>query len=244
MVAYLLKRDPTAEPTTPFQKICAAILRHGSKIGSHLSRLTDNHEEGFWIMTPAPPQQQVTQLLCEWRGGDPSALEKLIPLVQPELQRLAHHYMSRERPGHTLQTTSLIDDAYLQLADKTHSQWQNRAHFFAAAAQLMRRIMVDHARQRQALKRGGGAIRVSLDECAAVTQTRADELLALDEALEKLAAFDQRKAQVVEMRYFGGLTMEEIADVLKIHVNTVTRDWTAARAWLFAALSGEDMNAV
>ena len=195
------------------------------------------------MMAPASSQQQVTRLLCEWRSGDQSALDKLIPLVQPELQRLAHHYMSRERPGHTLQTTALLDDAYLQLADETHPQWQNRAHFFAVAAQLMRRILIDHARQRHALKRSGGAIRVTLDECAAVTQTRAAELLALDEALEKLAAFDQRKARVVEMRYFGGLTMEEIADVLKIHVNTVMRDWTAARAWLFAALSGEDMDA-
>ena len=196
------------------------------------------------MLTPASPQQQVTQLLCQWRDGDPNALEKLIPLVEPELQRLAHRYMSRERPGHTLQTTALLDDAYLQLAGKTHPQWQNRAHFFAVAAQIMRRIMVDHARQRRALKRGGGAIRITLDECAAVTQTRAAELLALDEALEKLAAADQRKARVVEMRYFGGLTMEEIADVLKVHVITVTRDWTAARAWLFAALSGEDMDAL
>jgi RNA polymerase sigma factor (TIGR02999 family) len=192
----------------------------------------------------ASPQQQVTQLLCDWRSGDRAALAKLIPLVQPELQRLAHQYMSRERPGHTLQTTALLDDAYLQLADKTHPQWQNRAHFFAVAAQLMRRIMVDHARQRQALKRGGGAIRVTLDEAAAVTQTRADELLALDEALEKLATFDRRKAEVVEMRYFGGLTMEEIAEVLKVHVNTVARDWTAARAWLLAALSGENADAI
>ena len=192
----------------------------------------------------ASPQQQVTQLLCDWRSGDRAALDKLIPLVQPELQRLAHQYMSRERPGHTLQTTALLDDAYLQLADKTHPQWQNRAHFFAVAAQLMRRIMVDHARQRQALKRGGGAIRVTLDEAAAVTQTRADELLALDEALEKLATFDRRKAEVVEMRYFGGLTMEEIAEVLKVHVNTVARDWTAARAWLLAALSGENVDAI
>jgi RNA polymerase sigma factor (TIGR02999 family) len=197
-----------------------------------------------FMLTPASPQQQVTELLCQWRDGDPKALEKLIPLVQPELQRLAQHYMSQERPGHTLQTTALLDDAYLQLADKTHPQWQNRAHFFAVAAQLMRRIMVDHARQRHALKRSGGAIRITLDECAAVTETRAAELLALDEALERLAAADQRKAKVVEMRYFGGLTMEEIADVLKVHVNTVTRDWTAARAWLFAALSGEDMDAV
>lgn len=206
--------------------------------------IRSDNGEGSCTMTPASPEQQVTQLLCGWRNGDPGALEKLIPLIQPELQRLAHRYMSRERPGHTLQTTALLDDAYLKLADKTHAQWENRAHFFAVAAQLMRRIMVDHARQRQALKRGGEAIRVTLDECAAVTQTRAAELLALDEALEKLAAFDQRKAKVVEMRYFGGLTMEEIADVLKIHVNTVTRDWTAARAWLFAALSGEEMDAI
>jgi RNA polymerase sigma factor (TIGR02999 family) len=195
------------------------------------------------MTTPASPQQQVTQLLRQWCDGDPHALEKLIPLVQPELQRLAQHYMSRERPGHTLQKTALLDDAYLQLADKSRLQWENRAHFFAVAAQIMRRIMVDHARQRHALKRGGGAMRVTLDECAAVTQTRAAELLALDEALEKLARFDQRKAKVVEMRYFGGLTMEEIANVLKIHVNTVMRDWTAARAWLFAALSGENMDA-
>ena len=198
-----------------------------------------------WPMTmPASPQQQVTQLLCDWRSGEPHALEKLIPLIEPELQRLAHHYMSRERPGHTLQTTALIDDAYLQLAQDGHPQWQNRAHFFAAAAQLMRRIMVDHARQRQAVKRGGGAVHVALDEAAAVTESRAGEMLALDEALEKLATFDARKAQVVELRYFGGLTMEEIADVLKIHVNTVARDWNAARAWLLAALSGEDVDAI
>ena len=189
-------------------------------------------------------QQQVTQLLSDWRNGDPSALEKLIPLVQPELQRLARHYMDRERPDHTLQATALLDDAYLELAGNSSPQWQNRAHFFGVAAQLMRRIMVRHARQRNAAKRGGGAIKVSLDECAAVTPSRADELLALDEALEKLAAFDQRQATVVEMRYFGGLTMDEIAEVLKIHVNTVTRDWIAARAWLFAALSGEDMHAL
>lgn len=196
------------------------------------------------MTTPASPQQQVTHLLSEWRSGDSRASEKLLLLVQPELHRLARHYMSRERPGHTLQTTALLDDAYLLLSAKTHPQWQNRAHFFAVAAQLMRRIMVDHARERQALKRGGGTIRVSLDEAAAVTQTRADELLALDEAMERLATFDPRKARVVELRYFGGLTMEEIAEVLKIHVNTVTRDWTAARAWLLAALSGEDMDAI
>src|SRR3954468_185926 len=193
---------------------------------------------------PAASQQQITQLLSDWRGGDANAFEKLIPLVQPVLQQLAHRYMSKERPGHTLQTTLLVNDAYLQLADRTHPDWQNRAHFFAVAAQLMRRIMVDHARQRQALKRGGGALKVTLDEAAHAVEERAVELLALDEALEKLAAFDKRKADVVEMRYFGGLTMEEIAEVLKVHVNTVTREWSAARAWLFGTLSGEKMDAI
>jgi RNA polymerase sigma factor (TIGR02999 family) len=196
------------------------------------------------MTTAASPQQQVTQLLCDWRSGDGDALEKLVPLIQPELQRLAHHYMSRERAGHTLQTTALVNDAYLRLADDSHPQWQNRAHFFAAAAQLMRRIMVDHARHRQALKRGGDAVMVALDEAKDAAQTRAANLLELDEALEKLALFDRRKADVVEMRYFGGLTMEEIAEVLKIHVNTVTRDWNTARAWLFATLSGENLDAI
>lgn len=194
------------------------------------------------MITPAGPPQEVTQLLGQWRNGDTSALEKLFPLVQPELQRLARHYMSREQPGHTLQATALLDDAYLRLAEKSRPQWQNRGHFFAVAAQLMRRIMVDHARARNAAKRGGGVIRVGLHECAPAAETRADELLALDEALEKLAAFDQRKADVVEMRYFGGLNMDEIAGVLGIHVNTAARDWTVARAWLFAALSGEEMD--
>ncbi|MFN2624244.1 MAG: ECF-type sigma factor, partial [Chthoniobacterales bacterium] len=143
-----------------------------------------------------------------------------------------------------LQTTALLTDAYLELSDQTHPQWQDRAHFFAVAAQLMRRIMVDHARRRQAAKRGGDAIRVTLDESVASPEARAVELLALDDALEKLAQFDARKSEVVELRYFGGLTMEEIAEVLKVHVNTVTRDWRAARAWLFASLSGENMDAV
>ena len=191
------------------------------------------------MATPSSAQQQVTQLLVDWSGGDAAALDKLIPLVQPELHRLAHYYMSREGAGHTLQTTALVNEAYLQLVDKTHPRWQNRPHFFAVAAQLMRRIMVDHARQRHALKRGGGALKVTLDEAAFITETRAAELLALDEALENLAAFDSRKSKIVEMRYFGGLTVEEIAEVLQIHANTVMRDWSAAKAWLYAALSAE-----
>jgi RNA polymerase sigma-70 factor, ECF subfamily len=192
------------------------------------------------MTTPPSTRQEITQLLGDWSGGNEGALEKLIPLVQPELHRLAHYYMRRERAGHTLQTTALLNEAYLQLTDKTQPPWQNRTHFMAVAAQLMRRIMVDHARARHALKRGAGAIRVTLDEAALVTETRAGELLALDEALENLAVFDPRMSKIVEMRYFGGLTNEEIAEVLKIHPNTVTRDWSAAKAWLYAALSGEE----
>jgi RNA polymerase sigma-70 factor (ECF subfamily) len=189
---------------------------------------------------PAPPQQQVTQLLDGWRGGDQGALEKLIPLVQPELHRLAHHYMIRERTDHTLQTTALLDEAYLRLADNTKPLWQNRTHFFAAAAQLMRRIMVDHAREHRSLKRGGGAQKVALDEAASVTETRSEELLALDEALERLAGQDPRKSQIVELRYFGGLTIRETAEFLNLSLRTVEREWNMARAWLYRALSGEE----
>jgi RNA polymerase sigma-70 factor, ECF subfamily len=191
------------------------------------------------MTTPPSTRQAVTQLLGDWSGGDERALEKLIPLVQPELHRLAHYYMSRERAGHTLQTTALLNEAYLQLTDKTQRPLQNRTHFMAVAAQLMRRIMVDHARARHALKRGAGAIRVTLDEAALVTEERAEEMLALDEAMEKLAEFDRRRCEIVEMRYFGGLTVEEIAGVLKVHPNTVMRDWRAAKAWLYAELTTE-----
>ena len=189
---------------------------------------------------PSPSEEEVTQLLGAWGAGDERALEKLIPLVQPELHRLAHHYMSRERTGHTLQTTALLDEAYLHLVKRPSRGWRNRTHFVAAVAQVMRRIMVDHARTRHALKRGAGAKEVTLDETALVTKERAEELLALDEALEKLAEFDCRKCNIVEMRYFGGLTVEEIADVLKVHPNTVMRDWSAAKAWLYAELSTEE----
>ena len=191
-------------------------------------------------MPSSASQQEVTQLLGDWRQGDEGALEKLIPLVQPELHRLAHHYMSRERAGHTLQTTALLNEAYLRLVDNTKPLWQNRTHFVAATAQLMRRIMVDHARERYALKRGGGARKVTLDEAALVTETRSEELLALDEALERLAVQDPRKSQIVELRYFGGLTAGEMAEFLDLSLRTVEREWNMAKAWLYRALGGEE----
>jgi RNA polymerase sigma-70 factor (ECF subfamily) len=195
------------------------------------------------MSAPASAQNQVTRLLSDWSGGDGAALEKLIPLVQPELHRLARHYMRREREGHTLQTTALINEAYLRLVDRTHPSWNGSTHFFAVAAQLMRRVMVDHARKRQAVKRGAAAVKVTLDETAFMAESRTAELLALDEALDELAAFNPRMCEIVEMRYFGGLTNAEIGNVLKVHPTTVKRDWNAARAWLFAALSGENMDA-
>jgi RNA polymerase sigma-70 factor, ECF subfamily len=190
------------------------------------------------MRTPAPLREEVTQLLDDWRSGDENALAKLIPLVEPELHRLAHHYMSRERTGHTLQTTEVLDEACLRLIGDPKRNWQNHAHFVAAAAQVMRRIMVDHARERCARKRGGGATKVNLDDAALVSEDRPDELLALDEALEKLAVQDPRKGQIVELRYFGGLTVEETATFLKLSDRTVRREWRMARTWLYRALSG------
>jgi RNA polymerase sigma-70 factor, ECF subfamily len=192
------------------------------------------------MRTPSREQQEVTQLLGDWSGGDKGALEKLIPLVQPELHRLAHRYMNRERAGHTLQTTAILNEAYLRLVDNRKPLWQGRSHFVAAAAQLMRRIMVDHARERHSLKRGGGMLKVTLDEAALVTETRSEELLALDEALERLAGQDPRKSQIVELRYFGGLTVEETAEFLKLSQRTVEREWNMAKAWLYRALSGDE----
>jgi RNA polymerase sigma factor (TIGR02999 family) len=191
------------------------------------------------MTTPRSTRQAVTQLLSEWSNGDEAALDKLFPLVHPELHRLAHHYMSRERPGHTLQTTAVLNEAYLQLVDNSQAVWQGRTHFIAAAAQIMRHIMVDHARKHQSLKRGGGALKVTLDEGALITETRAQELLDLDAALERLAVQDARKSQIVELRYFGGLTVEETAQFLKLSQRTVEREWTAAKAWLYRELSEE-----
>ncbi len=181
--------------------------------------------------------QGLTQLLIAWGEGDQAALNQLLPLVNDELRRLAGNYMRRESPGHTLQTSALVNEAYLRLIDQKNVHWQNRAHFLGIAAQLMRRILIDHVRKSHYLKRGGGAIQVSLDETAAVTAGRAAELIAVDEALEKLTAMDVRKGRIVELRFFGGLTEEETAEVMSISVPTVQREWRAAKAWLHRMLS-------
>jgi len=183
---------------------------------------------------------EVTQLLMDWGNGNRTAAEKLMPLVYEELHRLAHQYMSRERPGHTLQTSALVHEAYLRLIDQKQVHWQNRAHFFGIAAQLMRRILVDYARGRSYQKRGGDARQVELDEAMIVSQERAADVIALDDALKSLAGFDARKSQIVELRFFGGLSIEETAQVLAVSPGTVMRDWTLAKAWLRKAVTSEN----
>jgi RNA polymerase sigma-70 factor, ECF subfamily len=187
--------------------------------------------------TQAPDNAQVSRLLRAWCNGDRAALDRLTPIVYDELRRLARRYLRGERPGHSLQTTALVNEAYMRLVDYKGIQWQNRAHFFAVSAQLMRRILVEHAR-RHNLKRGGGVQHVSLDETAIVGGDRAADLVALDDAMDALARLDARKAQVVEMRFFGGLSVEETAEVLKVSSVTVMRDWNTAKAWLYRELTG------
>ncbi|HEY8204598.1 MAG TPA: sigma-70 family RNA polymerase sigma factor [Pyrinomonadaceae bacterium] len=181
----------------------------------------------------------VTNLLAGWSRGDQAALDNLIPLVEAELRRLAHHYMSRERAGHTLQTTALGNEAYLRLVGQDIS-WQNRAHFFGIAARLMRQILVDYARRRQYAKRGGDARQVSLDEAALVAQGSASEMIALDEALNQLASLAPEQARIVEFRFFGGLTIEETAEVMRLSVDRVKRDWSMAKTWLYHELKNSD----
>jgi RNA polymerase sigma-70 factor (ECF subfamily) len=183
--------------------------------------------------------QEVTQLLLAWRGGDDEALDKLVPLVYEELRRLARLYMRRERAGHTLQTTALVNEAYLRLVDVNKVQWQNRAHFFAVSAQLMRRILVDFARTRNYQKRGGEMRRASFAEALTVSSLDNPDLVALDDALSALSDVDQRKSQVVELRYFGGLSVEETAEALNVSPETVKRDWRLAKAWLLRQLEPE-----
>jgi RNA polymerase sigma-70 factor (ECF subfamily) len=189
-------------------------------------------------LTHKPQQHEITQLLAEWSDGNQSALDELYPLVYEELHRLARRYMSRERKGHTLQTTALINEAYVRLVDQRNVHWANRSHFFAISAQIMRRILIDHARRHAYAKRGGGAQQVSLEEVAIVANEKSAEIIRLDEALTTLAKMDPRRCHVVELRYFGGLSNEEIAGVLNVSENTVTRDWNLARAWLHQQLTG------
>jgi RNA polymerase sigma factor (TIGR02999 family) len=184
-----------------------------------------------------PIPAEVTQLLQQWGRGDRDALDDLIPLVYEELRRMAQGHMARERDGHTMQATALVNEVYLKLKNERASSWHNRAQFFAVAAQMMRRILVDYARQHARAKRGGGAQQVTLDDAMLVSRDNSSEMLAIDEALRKLEQFDQRKSQVAVMRFFAGLTAEETAEALSISVETVTRDWRMARAWLRNELS-------
>jgi RNA polymerase sigma factor (TIGR02999 family) len=189
---------------------------------------------------PVSPNE-VTELLIKWSKGDKAALDELMPVIHSELRRLARRYMARERPGHTLQTTALINEAYLRLVDQQGVEWQDRAHFFAVAAQIMRHILVDHARKYQSEKRGAGLHKLALDDVAVANQERASELVALDGALDALAALDPRQSQIVELRFFGGLTVEETAEVMRLAPITVMRDWRLAKAWLRDAIAvGDD----
>jgi RNA polymerase sigma-70 factor (ECF subfamily) len=186
--------------------------------------------------------ESVTGLLLRWRAGEKDCLNKLVPLVEGELRRIAHHYMRKERSGHTLQTTALVNEVYLKLVNQAQVDWQSRAQFLGVAARLMRHVLVDHARELCREKRGGGARLLPLDEGLAISPAKSAELVALDVALKDLARFDPRKAKVVELRYFGGLTVEEVAAALGVHANTVISDWSLAKAWLKHELSARSGN--
>jgi len=185
----------------------------------------------------AQNSHEVTQLLIQWSNGDKAALDKLMPLIYEELRQLARHYMNRERAGHTLQTTALVNEAYLRLINRKQVHWQNRAHFFAIAAHLMRSILVDHARSHAYAKRGGGARKIALDEVLAVSQQRAADVVALDDALKRLAEIDRQQSRIVELKFFGGLTIEETAEVLGLSPATIKREWSTAKAWLYHELN-------
>ena len=189
-----------------------------------------------------PSGHEITNLLQAWGAGDQEALEKLVPLVYNELHRLARRYMAQEQSGLSMQTTALVNELYLRLVDIRQINWQDRSHFFAVCAQAMRHILIDLARSRRALKRGGPAIRVSLDENPVVSREPGGDLLALDDALNRLAAFDARKSRVVELRFFGGLSVDETAEVLKVSPETVMRDWKLAKVWLLRALSRDEQH--
>ncbi|HLG13409.1 MAG TPA: sigma-70 family RNA polymerase sigma factor [Blastocatellia bacterium] len=189
-----------------------------------------------------PSPGEITQLLIDWSRGDQTALDQLMPLVYDELRRLAHRYMRRERPGHTLQTTALVNEVYIRLIDQTKANWQNRVQFLAVCAMLMRRILVTYAQRRRSAKREGQTLLVSLDEAAVVSKARAAEVIALDEALMSLEAIDPRKSRIVELRFFGGLTIEETAEALHVSHATVEREWNTARAWLYCEMTQGGMS--
>lgn len=218
------------------------MQRHAILIWESHRSLTTNGANAIallfdrWMSPPPDPPPNATRLLQAWGQGDQAAFEELIPLVHEELRRLAQRELRRERPGHSLQATALVNEAYLRLIDLNRIEWHDRAHFFAMAARMMRRILVDSARARGNQKRGGGAPRVSLDEALQVSKTPGCDLVALDDALKTLGAMDPRKAQVVEMRFFGGLTVEESAAALHVSVDTVMRDWRVAKVWLLREL--------
>ena len=192
---------------------------------------------------PASPDQ-VSDLLVAWGEGDESARDELIPLVYAELHRLAHHYMVQERPAHTLQTSGLVNEAFLRLVDQRAVHWKNRSHFFGIAAQMMRRVLVDYARKRQYAKRGGNARQVSLDDALIISRERTEEVVALDEALNRLSEFDSRKSQIVELRFFCGFSIDETAEILNVSQGTVRRDWTLAKAWLRREMIDGDESSV
>lgn len=183
-------------------------------------------------------QAPITQLLLDWSDGDRAALDRVTPMIYDELHRLAHYYMNRERAGHTLQTSALVNEAFVRIVDQRNIKWNNRAHFFAIAAQMMRRILVDYARSHLYAKRGGGAVHVSLDQAGFVSNEPTAEVTALDEALIKLEAIDPQQARVVELKFFGGLTIRETAEVMGISVDMVKREWSTARAWLYREMTG------
>ena len=186
--------------------------------------------------------QEVTRLLADWRGGDHSALDKLMLLIYDELRVLARRYMKRERSNHTLQTTALVNEAYLRLLGQQQADWQNRAHFFAVAARVMRHLLVDHARSRRYARRGGSALRITLDETVAASPEESVDLLALNEALGRLNTMDERMCRIVELRYFSGLSVEETAEVLGVSAITIKREWLKAKAWLYRELSSADIH--
>jgi RNA polymerase sigma factor (TIGR02999 family) len=185
---------------------------------------------------------QVTRLLNDWSDGDSTALDELIPIIYDELRSLAAHYLRRERADHTLQPTALVHEAYFRLVDQKEVHWQSRAHFFGVAAQMMRRVLIDHAKSHRRAKRGGGLLKLDLDQAAGLSEEQAGEVIALDDALEELARIDPRKGKTIELRYFGGLSVEETAEVLGVSPNTVMRDWAMAKAWLYNEIKGEDDN--